>query len=49
MYGCTAVLKLDTLSSHVADCEYNPKRPISCEKGCGFVIPKDEFKVMILN
>lgn len=44
MYGCTIVLKLDVLAGHLEDCEHNPKRPLPCEKGCGFVIPKDEFK-----
>jgi len=44
MYGCTLVLKLDALSSHLEECEHNPKRPLPCEKGCGVVMPKDEFK-----
>lgn len=39
------VLKLDALANHLEECEHNPKRPLPCEKGCGFVIPKDEFKV----
>ncbi|RZC38459.1 E3 ubiquitin-protein ligase NRDP1, partial [Asbolus verrucosus] len=43
-YGCTRVLKLDSLSSHLEDCEHNPKRPLPCELGCGLVIPKDELK-----
>lgn len=43
-YGCTLVLKLDALNSHLEECEHNPKRPLPCEKGCGFVIPKDELK-----
>lgn len=38
------MLKLDSLPSHLEECEHNPKRPVPCEKGCGFVIPKDEFK-----
>jgi E3 ubiquitin-protein ligase NRDP1 len=43
-YGCTRVLKLDSLSSHLEECEHNPKRPLPCELGCGLVIPKDELK-----
>lgn len=43
-YGCTAVLKLDCLPAHLDQCEHNPKRPLPCEKGCGFVIPRDELK-----
>lgn len=45
LYGCTQVLKLDALNSHLEECEHNPKRPLPCENGCGFIIPKDEFKV----
>lgn len=37
------ILKLDSLPSHLEECEHNPKRPVPCDKGCGFVIPKDEF------
>lgn len=44
VYGCTLVVKLDSLSSHLKDCEFNPKRPISCEQGCGMIIPKDELQ-----
>lgn len=45
VYGCTAVLKLDVLQSHIQECEFNPKRPVPCELGCGLVVPKDELKV----
>ena len=45
-FGCTAVVKLDMLSSHSRDCEFNPKKPIQCEQGCGLVVPKDELKVI---
>lgn len=38
------MLKLDSLLSHLEDCEHNPKRPLPCELGCGLVIPKDELK-----
>nr|SVE69843.1 EOG090X07HG [Eubosmina coregoni] len=44
VYGCTAVLKLDVLQNHVSECEFNPKRPVPCELGCGLVVPKDELK-----
>ncbi|XP_055870807.1 E3 ubiquitin-protein ligase NRDP1-like isoform X1 [Biomphalaria glabrata] len=43
-FGCTALVKLDVLASHLQDCEFNPKKPVVCEKGCGFVVPKDEIK-----
>lgn len=44
IYGCTQILKLDALHAHLEECEHNPKRPLPCENGCGFIIPKDEFK-----
>ena len=43
LYGCQAVLKLDALQTHLEECEHNPKRPLPCENGCGFIIPKDEY------
>ncbi|XP_063702053.1 E3 ubiquitin-protein ligase NRDP1 [Culicoides brevitarsis] len=43
-YGCSAILKLELLATHVQECEFNPKKPLPCEKGCGLVIPKDELK-----
>lgn len=36
-FGCTATLRLDQLQSHLKDCEHNPKRPVNCEEGCGWV------------
>jgi len=35
VFGCTAVVRLDNLMSHLNDCEHNPKRPVTCEQGCG--------------
>lgn len=46
-YGCNSVVKLDSLDSHLTECEYNPKRPFPCEQGCGLIIPKDEHKVCV--
>lgn len=43
-YGCNTVLKLELLTNHLVDCEFNPKKPLPCEKGCGLIIPKDELK-----
>lgn len=45
LYGCTQILKLDALNNHLDECEHNPKKPLPCERGCGSIIPKDEFKV----
>ena len=44
-YGCTAVVKLDMLPAHVNECDFNPKKPVHCELGCGLVVAKDELKV----
>ncbi|XP_063240199.1 E3 ubiquitin-protein ligase NRDP1 isoform X2 [Bacillus rossius redtenbacheri] len=43
-HGCGCVVKLDSLASHLVECEHNPKRPVPCEQGCGLVIPKDELR-----
>lgn len=43
-FGCTQTVKLDVLSTHLQECEYNPKKPVHCEQGCGLIIPKDELK-----
>uniref|UniRef100_A0A0A9W4D3 E3 ubiquitin-protein ligase NRDP1 n=1 Tax=Lygus hesperus TaxID=30085 RepID=A0A0A9W4D3_LYGHE len=44
IYGCQAILKLDALSSHLAECQHNPKKPVPCDQGCGMVIPMDELQ-----
>lgn len=48
-YGCKEIVKLEFLVSHSHECEFNPKRPIDCDKGCGLVIPKDELQVCFLS
>ena len=35
VFGCSAIVRLDNLMSHLSDCEHNPKRPVTCEQGCG--------------
>uniref|UniRef100_A0A1A9WWT4 E3 ubiquitin-protein ligase NRDP1 n=1 Tax=Glossina brevipalpis TaxID=37001 RepID=A0A1A9WWT4_9MUSC len=42
--GCTLIVKLDALNSHLQECEYNPKRQLPCEKGCGLSVPQDELE-----
>ncbi|BES99795.1 unnamed protein product [Nesidiocoris tenuis] len=44
VYGCQAVLKLDALSSHLTECQHNPKKPVLCDQGCGMVTPMDELQ-----
>lgn len=44
VYGCQLIVKLDSLVGHLKECQHNPKRPVSCEQGCGLIIPKDELK-----
>ncbi|ELR50762.1 E3 ubiquitin-protein ligase NRDP1 isoform X1 [Bos indicus] len=43
VFGCSAIVRLDNLMSHLSDCEHNPKRPVTCEQGCGLEMPKDEL------
>lgn len=37
------MIKLDSLTSHLHECEHNPKRPVPCTR-CGIVLPMDELK-----
>ena len=37
------------LPAHLNECEFNPKKPVHCELGCGQVVPKDELKVCIVT
>ena len=43
LYGCSVVVKLDSLSHHLKECEHNPKKPVPCSQGCGLTVPKDEM------
>ena len=43
-FGCPTVTKLDLLPHHLKECEFNPKKPVVCEQGCGLAVPKDELK-----
>ena len=43
--GCTAIVKLDALANHLADCDFNPKKLVECENGCGMMISKDNVNV----
>lgn len=43
--GCTEIVKLDTLPNHLAVCEFNPKKLIECENGCGIFVSKDDLRV----
>ncbi|XP_076286699.1 E3 ubiquitin-protein ligase NRDP1 elgi isoform X1 [Lasioglossum baleicum] len=43
-HGCQEIVKLNSLASHLEQCEYNPDRPMLCEQGCNVVIPKNELK-----
>jgi len=41
-YGCSTIVRLDGLQAHHDECEFNPKRPVSCDQGCGLIVPLDE-------
>lgn len=40
--GCSAVVRLDHLPSHLSDCEHSPRRPVACEQGRGPEPPQEE-------
>ncbi|CAF1224771.1 unnamed protein product [Adineta ricciae] len=40
--GCSRKIKLDHLTNHLNQCEYSPKKLISCENGCGIMLLKDD-------
>jgi hypothetical protein len=42
-HGCSSIVRLETLASHVHDCEFNPKRPVACTAGCSLIVAKDEL------
>ena len=39
------MVKIESLAAHRDECEFNPKRPVECDKGCELFIPKDELPV----
>ncbi|XP_052027691.1 E3 ubiquitin-protein ligase NRDP1-like [Apodemus sylvaticus] len=43
VFGCSARVRLDSLMSHLSDCEHNPKQPVTCEQHCALEVPKDEL------
>lgn len=43
-FGCKAIVKLDVLVNHCNECDFNPKKPVPCDLGCGLIVPKDELK-----
>ena len=38
----SVIMSLDRLGAHRDECQYNPKRPVACDKGCGLIVPLDE-------
>lgn len=41
-FGCTNVVALEGLETHLTECSFNPKRLVQCEKGCSLMVPLDE-------
>ncbi|CAG2165121.1 unnamed protein product [Oppiella nova] len=37
-YGCPVVVRLENLAKHLAQCAFNPNKPLRCEKGCGLIL-----------
>lgn len=42
--GCPAIVKLELLQSHTDTCEFNPFKPVVCEKGCGIVLLRNQVE-----
>jgi E3 ubiquitin-protein ligase NRDP1 len=42
-YGCSTIVKLESLALHIIDCPFNPKKPVECTQGCSMIVPKDEL------
>jgi len=42
--GCPAIVKLELLQSHMDSCDFNPYKPVICEKGCGFVLLRNQVE-----
>lgn len=43
-FGCPAVIKLEQLTSHLNECDFNPYKPIICEKGCGIILLRNQVE-----
>lgn len=44
IHGCDIVVKLESLSLHLQECDHNPKKPVECSNSCGMIVPKDELQ-----
>lgn len=47
IYGCDVIVKLESLSYHLLECDFNPKKPVECSNNCGMIIPKNELQVSL--
>ncbi|KAK2713350.1 hypothetical protein QYM36_009273, partial [Artemia franciscana] len=41
-HGCPASLTLERFAAHLLECNFNPKRPVTCQSGCGMTILFEE-------
>ncbi|XP_065581631.1 E3 ubiquitin-protein ligase NRDP1-like isoform X3 [Artemia franciscana] len=42
-HGCSASLTLERLAVHLLECNFNPKRPVTCQSGCGITMLFEEY------
>ena len=42
-FGCQTITSIEGLQAHLNQCQFNPRRPVDCDKGCGSVIPLDKL------
>jgi E3 ubiquitin-protein ligase NRDP1 len=40
--GCPAVVKLELLQAHMDSCDFNPNKSVTCEKGCGLEMRRNQ-------
>jgi hypothetical protein len=43
--GCTKIIKLEQLETHLNECIYQPNKIIQCPNGCEKIIERNEIKV----
>ncbi|CAG2165775.1 unnamed protein product [Oppiella nova] len=43
-FGCNCVIKLELLQTHCNECDFNPYKPIICEKGCGLILLRNQVE-----
>ncbi len=43
--GCNDVIKLDSLNTHLRECQYQPNKTIECPNGCEVIMQRSILSV----